>query len=381
MSDKQIQRELYVKFAFSTLVVFILASLVQFLWLPQTSIVLTFVFLVSLFLVYFLMTQKLIFSPIQKLKLYIEKFSADTSSMGYRLPLINSMLAASETRGILKQLELVVEHSEKLSRLAEFKRQQNDVRFAKRINEISEQIKHIESQIPRSGNLNRISTLENIAGGVVLEIKPMIEGIRDAILKLKSEINSSNISLQENYCQYIVKEVLKVSRVVKSLLIFSRDTENDRLEDVFLESIVDSALTLSAKRFNRFGVRIELENLPDVKMRCKPVQVTQILVSVLNNAFEAILNSKDPWIRMVVSADRDNAFITIVDSGTGLDAEMQSKVFSPFYSTKGGLHSSGLGLSVCRDILNAFGGDLYYEDSSNTTFTIKVPLAQGNSQI
>ena len=90
------------------------------------------------------------------------------------------------------------------------------------------------------------------------------------------------------------------------------------------------------------------------------VQLQQVLLNLTMNAIQAMSDVTGRERRLVISTrnvDKDQVQVTVEDSGTGLDPDRISKIFEPFYTTKSG--GMGMGLSICRSILQNHGGRLW----------------------
>lgn len=113
------------------------------------------------------------------------------------------------------------------------------------------------------------------------------------------------------------------------------------------------------------------------------VQIQQVLVNLLRNATEA-LQGQPRYRRTVLIAVRDRPGdmieISVSDTGAGIDARILEKIFTPLSSTKGA-DSMGLGLSICRRIIEAHGGTLSAENRSAGGATFRFTLPAGNFQI
>jgi C4-dicarboxylate-specific signal transduction histidine kinase len=106
------------------------------------------------------------------------------------------------------------------------------------------------------------------------------------------------------------------------------------------------------------------------------IQVQQVLVNIIRNAFEAMANSLTGDLCVTTDRlDKDMIEIAIADSGPGLTKEVTSHLFEPFVSTK--RNGMGLGLSICRSIVMAHGGRLRQEPNpkGGTIFRFTLPSA------
>lgn len=101
--------------------------------------------------------------------------------------------------------------------------------------------------------------------------------------------------------------------------------------------------------------------------------IEQVLINLLKNAVEACCDSERPEIQVEAFRQDGMPVITVSDNGSGIVPEALDKVFVPFFTTKPG--GSGIGLSVCRQILNRHGGNITVvsEMEKGTTFTMQFP--------
>jgi signal transduction histidine kinase len=130
-------------------------------------------------------------------------------------------------------------------------------------------------------------------------------------------------------------------------------------------------------QLHHIAVRTVLdESLP--KVRANRVQVEQLLFNLIRNAIEAMdpvtASSRELLLRTEVD-DTGNLIIVIQDSGTGIDLENIDRIFDPFFTTKS--QGLGMGLSICRSIVEAHHGRLWVEPRAHqgSTFRISFPMS------
>ena len=101
--------------------------------------------------------------------------------------------------------------------------------------------------------------------------------------------------------------------------------------------------------------------------------IEQVLINLLKNAAEACEECPFPQVRVDAFRREGAPVITVADNGCGIVPEAIDKVFVPFFTTKQG--GSGIGLSVCRQIMNRHSGsiDVTSEEEKGTTFTLQFP--------
>jgi len=116
----------------------------------------------------------------------------------------------------------------------------------------------------------------------------------------------------------------------------------------------------------------QIGRLPDRPGYFDPAQLQQVLINLIKNAEEASTPGAEIGLRVKESAD-GGTFLQVIDRGTGMSPEILEKALLPFYSTK--QTGSGLGLPLCREILEAHGGKLSLQetDGGGTTVTCWLP--------
>ena len=111
----------------------------------------------------------------------------------------------------------------------------------------------------------------------------------------------------------------------------------------------------------------------DLRIYADRAMIEQVLINLLKNAVEACQERSYPEVRVNAFRREGVPVITVSDNGYGIVPEAMDKVFVPFFTTKQG--GSGIGLSVCRQIMNRHGGSISVisEEEKGTTFTLQFP--------
>ena len=136
------------------------------------------------------------------------------------------------------------------------------------------------------------------------------------------------------------------------------------LADISVARSLHSAATLMAAEHDdvEFVVEVSPESLTVVADRAL---LDQVLVNVIRNALDAVSGQESPRIELTGSLDYGRAIIRISDNGSGIDEASRDQVFVPFFTTK--REGSGIGLSLCRQIMTAHGGEIALESNNGGT--------------
>jgi signal transduction histidine kinase len=177
----------------------------------------------------------------------------------------------------------------------------------------------------------------------------------------------------------ILKGGQRAALIVNSMLGFARNSSTLR-EITDLVALVEEVLVLTEKDLSKHHVQVEKKFQSRPRAPVVPGQIEQILLNLIINARQAM--PRGGRLRLEV---RDNpqihmAEIRVSDTGVGISPEQLRLIFEPFYTTKqpdeNGHGGTGLGLSVCRQIIEQHQGRIRVESvvGKGSTFTVKLPM-------
>jgi C4-dicarboxylate-specific signal transduction histidine kinase len=133
-------------------------------------------------------------------------------------------------------------------------------------------------------------------------------------------------------------------------------------------------LVLTRERFIQNNIYFEniTENDADkMSIYCRKTQIVQALIGLISNAFDAVENLNERWVKIIITNDFDLIHFKIIDSGNGIPDEVSEKMLLPFFTTKLVGKAVGIGLSVANSIIVSQNGQLKYEKNElKTTFVI-----------
>ena len=183
------------------------------------------------------------------------------------------------------------------------------------------------------------------------------------------------------YLDIMSSETARCGEIVKNLLAFSRQSKIN-IESRNIKEIVDRTLTLLSHDLEMKGVQVVKRmssHLPQVQ--CDFKQIQQALLNVIGNASEAMVGGGVLTMEAKRSTEGRTMEIKISDTGCGIPKNDLKSIFEPFFTTKEEGKGVGLGLSVVYGIVTRHRGTIEVESEpgEGTTFTIRLPLAIGNS--
>jgi PAS domain S-box-containing protein len=228
----------------------------------------------------------------------------------------------------------------------------------------------------------KMKALGEMAGGVAHEINNPLTIISGFATLIDGNLRDAEVSpaLYERELQRIVATSERISVIVRSLKFFSRSGEKEEFVRTDLSVIVRETLLLCSERFRMAGIALETRLTEGALVACRPTQISQVLLNLLNNAFDAVSKLDDRWVRVEVEplAKGDEVSgsyrIRVSDSGPGIPEALQGRLMQPFFTTKGPGAGAGLGLSVSNGIVEDHGGGLRYENvGGHTSFCVELP--------
>lgn len=226
---------------------------------------------------------------------------------------------------------------------------------------------------------NKMASLGEMASGIAHEINNPLAIIKMTALQMQKNINDESTVLKNGVVK-IDSTVDRISKIIQGLRTFSRDGRNDPFEIVSFDHLIDDILSFCKERLKHHSITLIKDELdPNLVFEGRQIEISQVILNLLNNAIDAVdpLPDNNKWIR--ISAKNNGSFleIKITDSGHGIPLETQSKMFQPFFTTKEIGKGTGLGLSLSLTIIKNHLGEIFLDnDSTNTCFVLRLPNQQ-----
>ena len=243
--------------------------------------------------------------------------------------------------------------------------------------------KQMEAQLEASrmqiASSARMSALGIMAGGIAHEINNplgIIHAYASNLLELAHGGNLSAVSVQKASAR-IVETAERINSIVRSLRFIARDGTGDAFHLANVLEMIEQALELCRERFRMHSIRLVP---PDVDPRlcvcCQQVQITQVILNLLQNAFDAVVGiDGDKWIAVEVEASEPSVALSVIDSGPGVPPELRQRIMEPFFTTKPVGKGTGLGLSISQAIAANHRGELRLgERDGHTCFSLILPV-------
>ncbi len=136
-------------------------------------------------------------------------------------------------------------------------------------------------------------------------------------------------------------------------------------------------------RYEKNNVQLKVDLCPeDTLIECRPVALSQIIINLLNNSFDAVNSLKNSFVRVVLDIYETTIKITVMDSGPGIPEDIAKKIMEPFFTTKPIGKVTGIGLSISSGIAKDHKGRLtLVRDTSITQFELVIPKSQSLPEV
>lgn len=236
----------------------------------------------------------------------------------------------------------------------------------------------IEIQKARIIEASKLAALGEMAGGISHEINNPLSVIlgRVGLLKDMAQSETLNRELLLESIDKISKVTHRISKIIKGLRSFARDGQHEPFEVADVEPLISDTLEFCREKLKGNGVRLDyIPPTGKLKIKCRPVQISQILLNLLNNSYDATESLDDRWIKIEIADEQDTAIrISVSNSGPLISPEVREKMFEPFFTTKPVGKGTGLGLSISQGIALQHAGSLELDvNAPHTTFNLCLP--------
>jgi signal transduction histidine kinase len=234
-------------------------------------------------------------------------------------------------------------------------------------------VQMVEERTQKFLQSEKLATMGSLLAGVAHELNnPLAVLIGQAHL-LREAVPDDAIRQR---AEKIGAAAERCGRIVKNFLAIARQRPPER-GDVFLNQVVHEAVELLAYELQTDDVEVVFDLAEDLPVLWADAhQLHQVVVNLVANAHQAMRRAAAARrIRLTTRLDRDRVWLEIADTGPGIPRELQAKIFEPFFTTKPAGQGTGLGLSLCRGIVEDHRGALTVESEpgGGATFRIDLP--------
>ena len=232
----------------------------------------------------------------------------------------------------------------------------------------------------------KLAVAGRLAASIAHEINNPLEAMTNCLyLVSHTELTTD----ARTYLTLAQQELNRVTQItVQTLRFYRRSTRPSRMD---MHELIDGVITLFQSRADTLRIKIVRQFKADLLVLAHDGEIRQVLVNLIGNAMDALPLGGSILVKTVVARDwRTGARglrVTVADDGTGMPPETYARIFEPFFSTKG-ITGAGLGLWVCREIVDKHGGTLRARSRQatpqrpgGTAFVLFIPEADAHTLV
>ncbi|MHB1206312.1 MAG: sensor histidine kinase [Rhodospirillaceae bacterium] len=225
--------------------------------------------------------------------------------------------------------------------------------------------------------VSRLSGMGQMASALAHEINQPLTAITTYMQAIRRMLNNGDqAALQRARAavESASEQALRAGEIIRRLREFVArgDTEKNMTES---DALITEAVALArlSNKFGRTKVKLDLET-PGGTVIADKVQVQQVMLNLLRNALEAMDQMETPTLTISTRTAADFVEFAVADEGPGLPEEIRARLFEPFITTK--KDGMGVGLSICRTIIESHGGRLWAEPNAGRGTVFRFTLAR-----
>jgi signal transduction histidine kinase/ActR/RegA family two-component response regulator len=247
-------------------------------------------------------------------------------------------------------------------------------RLRKCLDMIAEAHSRHEAQREQEIHAQKMAALGELSFGVAHNVNNTLTGILGrAQLILRNSHDKARI---EAGLELIIKSAEDGAHIIRRIQDFARQRPSREFEAISIADLLKDACEMTRPRWesrSEFAqIRFALDAGCDAHIKGDPVELREVLVNMIYNAFDAMPSGGE--IRLSTQENRERVVVCIGDTGTGMTAEVKQRLFDPFFTTKGKA-GTGMGLAVSFGIIRRHEGSIEVdsEPGRGTTFKISLP--------
>ena len=247
-----------------------------------------------------------------------------------------------------------------------------DVTPDRQIEALQQQIRDLQQQLLQS---QKLSTVGALASSITHEFNNILTTV---INYARMGLRHKDAATRDKAFDKILSAGQRASKITTGMLSYAR-SQGNRREPTDLVTLVQDVLVLVEKDLQMHRVRLETDFFDRPWAAVNASQIQQVLLNLIINARQAMPGGGRLVLSVRANAESGIAEIAVRDTGSGIPPEKLPKIFDPFFSTKKadeqGQGGTGLGLALCREVIEAHKGRIRVESTlgKGTTFTLKLP--------
>lgn len=246
------------------------------------------------------------------------------------------------------------------------------------VNPITEFVKtrnELQIQKARNNYSSKLMTLGEVAANITHELGNPLAIIKGSVQVLKSELSEVHLSdFAKKKLDDIDSTANRMGAIIRGLKSISQ-SQGLNLKNVHFKELIEPVVVITEEKMKEKNISLIINGEDShVDLFCDEVQMSQVILNLVDNAVDAISGNDIRWICITYRPGFEWCEITVQDSGLTPPKEVREKMMVPFYTSKREQKGTGLGLSLSEKIVREHNGTLSISDNEErTTFVIRLP--------
>jgi C4-dicarboxylate-specific signal transduction histidine kinase len=294
-------------------------------------------------------------------------------SLKFATSVTNTILRINVIGALVSTILLILILNFFLRRAIDNERQ---LRVAQMSNEVlSEKLQEIQQELIQK---EKLAVMGQLTASFAHEIGTPLNAIGGHVQLLTMDLGKQH----SERIGIISGQLKKIEEIVKGFLQTTKKPIVQQKIRITARELIDRVMVLVMPTLQRHQISVGQEfNAIRDEVEVVPLEIEQVLLNLVNNAIDSMKNHHDPkkplnalWVRTASSGD--SVIIEIQDTGAGISSENMKQIFKPFFTTKKTGEGHGLGLSICQQIVRAYGGEIIVESKlgRGTRMKVQIPL-------
>jgi two-component system sensor kinase FixL len=225
-------------------------------------------------------------------------------------------------------------------------------------------------------HVSRLSEIGQMASALAHELNQPLTAIVNytkAGQALLEEAGSAETTAARDAMGSVADQAVRAGEIIRRIREFVSRGDTEKSEEQ-IGTIIDDTLTLASVANRLGGIKIRRNVAAGTKVLVDKIQIQQVLLNLVRNAAEAMEDQTDAELSVTAISTPDFVEVKVCDNGPGLASEVSERLFEPFVSTKE--KGMGVGLSICRAIVESHGGRLWASSNEGRGVTFSLTLAK-----
>jgi two-component system sensor kinase FixL len=251
--------------------------------------------------------------------------------------------------------------------------------FVRDITERQQTRQRLQELQAELSHVSRVSEMEQMASALAHEINQPLAAASNYLQgarRLQARADQPSAERLAEALDQATAQVERASKILRRLRVFIKKGEPEQQSENVAELIEESSAIALVGAHER-GVSVHLRIAPDLpRVHVDRIQIQQVIVNLMRNAVEAMEACARRELTLEAAMGEDRVVVRVRDTGPGLAPEVAARLFQPFVTTKS--QGMGVGLSICRSIIEGHGGKLTAaaNPEGGVTFSFTLPLAE-----